>query len=281
MILEVLQPGPGEAACQEVAVTTDGPRPSRWILRTIRASIAEVATYTLSGVWRLLNRLDLRLRSAQVQQYSPDPDYLDKEAHLLACLGEAARAPGEVIMLFIDEMGYYRWPEPARDWTAAAPLAAPRALRGGASNRQWRLIGALNAQTGRVDYRENYIVGRQQVGLFYRQLDHAYPVARQIYLAQDNWSIHRHPEVLAVLAELPRLEPVWLPTYAPWLNPIEKLWRWLRQDVLKLHRQAADWAELQRRVNAFLNQFALGSHDLLRYVGLSGDGKFATALHQA
>jgi putative transposase len=45
---------------------------------------------------------------------------------------------------------------------------------------------------------------------------------------QDNWNIHTHPEVLTALARYPRIKPVWLPTYAPWLNPIEKLWRWVR-----------------------------------------------------
>ena len=58
---------------------------------------------------------------------------------------------------------------------------------------------------------------------------------------------------------LPRCEPVWLPTYAPWLNPIEKLWRWLKGDVLKQHRLAGDWPALRRRVTAFLDQFATGS----------------------
>lgn len=59
-----------------------------------------------------------------------------------------------------------------------------------------------------------------------------------------------------------------LPTYAPWTNPVEKLWRWLKQNVLHLHRLAHDLTELRRQVAAFLDQFALGSHALLRYVGL-------------
>jgi hypothetical protein len=44
-----------------------------------------------------------------------------------------------------------------------------------------------------------------------------------------------------------------------------------------MHRLAADWKELRRRVNAFLEQFAIGSTQLLRYVGLLGDGKLAQA----
>ena len=100
-------------------------------------------------------------------------------------------------------------------------------------------------------------------------------------MIQDNWSVHQHPEVLQALAGYPRLQPVWLPTYAAWLNPIEKLWRWVRQDVLKLHRLADDWVELRQRVRVFLEQFARGSCDLLRYVGLLGDGLLAKTIRLA
>ena len=141
-----------------------------------------------------------------------------------------------------------------------------------------RIIGALNAVTGRVDFRDAYIVGRAKVIQFYGQLNDADPGAERLLVVQDNWSIHTHEDVLGALSRWPRIEPVWLPTYAPWLNPIEKLWRWLRQDVLKSHRLAGDWSALRGRVNQFLGQFAAGSQDLLRDVGLKGKGKLAQAL---
>jgi hypothetical protein len=77
-------------------------------------------------------------------------------------------------------------------------------------------------------------------------------------------------EVQAALAGLPQIEPVWLPTYAPWLNLTYKLWRWLREQVLRLHRLAGDWDALRERVNAFLSQFAEAGDELLHYVGLLG-----------
>lgn len=277
-LTERLRHAPGVEAQQEVAAGPQGPPPSRWSLRTIRVSLPWLRDYSLSGVGRLLARYGLKLRSARVQHWSPDPAYLDKQARLRDCLREAAQQPEEVVLLFLDEMGYTRWPDPALDWGPSAPHPAPVAQRAGGNNRQWRIVGALNALTGQVHSRDNYIVGREQLAQFYRQLDQAYPDVQRIYVAQDNWSVHSTPEVLGVLEQRPRLTPVWLPTYAPWLNPIEKLWRWLRQDVLKRHRLADDWPELQRRVRAFLDQFAEGSHQLLQYVGLRGDGKLATAL---
>lgn len=279
---ERLHQPPGAEAHVALGLAETSPPPSRWSLRTLRAAVAALADYSLSGVWRLLHRLPVQRRPLRDHLYSPDPDYGAKVAHLERCLREAVRSPQEVVLLFLDEMGYYRWPARTYDWMQAGPgVAAARLHKAGPTNRQQRLIGALNALSGQVDYLDNYLVGREQISAFYRRLDQRYPLARRIYVVQDNWSIHHHNDVLATLGQLPRLEPVWLPTYSPWLNPIEKLWRWLRRDVLKGHRFADDWSYLRQQVNAFLNQFAHGSPALLRYVGLVGDGHLAYVLCSA
>lgn len=274
---ERLAHAPGEEAQQEIAPTADGPPPSRWTLRAVRATFRWAREMSLSGVWRALRRAGLGLRAARLRQYSPDPDYVAKRDHLLACLSEAATQPADVVLLFLDEMGFYRWPEAAPEWGCAAPVAD----RAGPNNKQWRLIGALNAWSGQVTYQDAYIMGRERVSAFYHHLVATYPHARRLYVVQDNWSIHTHPDVLATVDRLPHIVPVWLPTYAPWLNPIEKLWRWLRGDVLRLHRLAGDWNALHARVRAFLDQFTAGSDALLHYVGLLGEGQLATARRAA
>lgn len=272
---ERLHQGPGQEARQQSAATAQGPAPSRWTLDTIRATFDWLGNYTLSGVWRYLQRWDLRLRSARVQQFSPDPAYADKVRDLNMALWEARRYPDTVVAVFLDQMGFARWPEPAADWAAVTPVAD----RHGSKQGLWRTMGALNALTGQVTYVDGYIVGRQKVIDCYKQLVQAYPQAERIYAIQDNWSIHKHPDVLEALEQWPQIEPVWLPTYAPWLNPIEKLWRWLKQDVLKLHRLAEDWQAVRDRVRQFLGQFAHGSQRLLEYVGLLGNGLVARMIH--
>jgi transposase len=273
-LLEILHAGPGEAARREVAVTTSGPAPSRWTLRTIRASVDWLTDYTVSGVWRMLQSCGLGLHTSCARLFSPDPDYRSKVRRLHRCLRDAARHPDTVVALFLDEFGSQRWPEVAPTWGLEAEVAQ----RAG-NNQQWRTIGALNALTGQVNYLDGDIVGRQQVSQFYAHLDRAYPEVDLIYVIQDNWNIHTHPDVLTALVGYPRIKPVWLPTYAPWLNPIEKLWRWLRQDILKMHRWVEDWPQVKHRVHDFLDQFAHGSAALLRYVGLKGEGKLATVIN--
>jgi transposase len=276
-LAQQLHAGPGEAARQAQGITVQAPTPSRWQLVTIRATIDWLQDYSLSGVWYVLQRCGLKLHSAAVQQYSPDPDYLKKVFRLKKSLREAARNPRTIAALFLDEFGYTRWPDPARDWSAETPIAH----RSATNNQQWRTIGALNALTGQVSYLDAYIIGRAKVIEFYDQLNRTYRRFDTVYVIQDNWSIHQHPDVLQALATYPRLRPIWLPTYAPWLNPIEKLWRWVRQDILKLHRLADAWDELRHRVQGFLTQFAQGSTDLLRYVGLLGDGMLAKTIRLA
>src|SRR5919106_5189877 len=153
---ERLRQGPGPEAQTVTAPTPRGPAPGRWTLATIRVTFDWLADYTLSGLRRLLGRLDLGLRSARVQQFSPDPDYLSKRLRLLRVLGQARRHPGQVEALFLDEMGYARWPDPGPDYGGPTPVADRR----GANNGLWRLIGGLNARTGRLDYLDAYIVGR-------------------------------------------------------------------------------------------------------------------------
>ena len=276
-LVERLQQGPGAEAQEEMQVGVGGgPPPSRWTLRSIRATFPWMEDYTLSGVWCTLKRHGLSLRSARVQHYSPDPEYADKVDYLEFCMQETADHPDTMVLLFMDEMGFYRWPDPAVDW--ALDTETPMAFRGGENNRPWRIIGVLNAITGQVDYLDAYIVDRQKVIEMYEHIDRIYSGAECIFVVQDNWSIHRHPEVWDVLNQMPHIEPVWLPTYAPWLNPIEKLWRWLRQDVLKMHRLADDWDALRQRVRDFLDQFWTESVELLQYIGLLGQGELAQAL---
>ena len=57
--------------------------------------------------------------------------------------------------------------------------------------------------------------------------------------------------------------------YASCLNHIERLQRWLKQDVVHPHSFGDDWAQLKASLQAFMGRFTGGSEALLRYTGLS------------
>src|SRR5947209_10801334 len=137
----VLLQGPPQEVISQPSGEPSHPAFSRWTLDLIRSTFDWLTDYSLSGVWRLLHRYDLKLRSARVQQYSPDPAYADKLANLEMCLWETRRYPQSVVSVFLDEFSYRRWPEPTPDWAAATPVAD----RQQSKEQQWRTIGALNA----------------------------------------------------------------------------------------------------------------------------------------
>ncbi len=57
-----------------------------------------------------------------------------------------------------------------------------------------------------------------------------------IFLVWDNASTHTTDMLLPFLdAHQEQICPVFLPTYSPWLNLIERLWRQMRADVTRNH----------------------------------------------
>lgn len=130
-------------------------------------------------------------------------------------------------------------------------------------------------------YRQGSVIGIAALLAFFQTVRQAYPAAERINIVVDNWPDHFHPDVLVALEPQenpwPRHLPAswgssptataqkkWgtlmlpiqlrpLPTDASWTNPIEKLWRKLRQDLLHLHCMADRLEDLRTGLAQFLD----------------------------
>jgi hypothetical protein len=76
--------------------------------------------------------------------------------------------------------------------------ARPRAEPSVKSNATTRVIGALDARTGRVAARQRTRLDVPALVRSYRALVEAYP-DRRLYVVLDNRPVHFHPDVLAAL----------------------------------------------------------------------------------
>ncbi len=132
-----------------------------------------------------------------------------------------------------------------------------------------RIVGFLDATTGAVHSWDMQEVTAQRLAKCVSQLPKRYPHARRIYVAWDNWPNHESALVRKALQAQPRITVLFLPTYAPWLNPIEKVWRWLKQHVVHTHPWCDDFRKLRDTICGKLATAAGGSSELLRYTGLS------------
>jgi len=92
-------------------------------------------------------------------------------------------------------------------------------------------LGAVNYHTGETVVIIRKRKRRLEVAELLQTLVEKHPHGT-IYVAWDNASTHQDDEVEAVVrAAAGRLVLLYLPTYSPWLNPIEMLWRHFRREV--------------------------------------------------
>jgi putative transposase len=92
-------------------------------------------------------------------------------------------------------------------------------------------LGAVNYHTGETVVIFRRCKRRLEVAELLQALLDTHPTGT-LYVAWDNVSTHEDDEVEAVVrAAAGRLVLLYLPTYSPWLNPIEMLWRHFRREV--------------------------------------------------
>ncbi len=267
---------------------------ARWRLKTLLQTCSWLRLRTLVGLCRLLKRLGIAYKRGRAHIHSPDALYNAKVQLMNACLARAREEPERVCTLFQDEFSYYRQPTLAYAYEARGPTQ-PLAERSYGRDTPFRAAAALDVVTGQATWMQRSKFDRQNLVHFYQMIRAQHPQVETIYLIQDNWPVHFHTDVLAALEpqtypwpwlvpdNWPRepgpqakhlnlpIQIICLPTYASWLNPTEKLWRWLKQDVLHLHDSSDDWPGLRAHVATFLDQFHAGSEPLLRYTGLLPD----------
>lgn len=277
------------------AVAVRGQQGALDVERRLAAHCEDLGLQTDAGLCQVFERLGIHYKRGRDYVHSPDRQYEAKRAVVERLKHEVQDSQGLAALLFLDEITYYRQPSLAPAYEEAGE-ALPKALRSLRANTPTRLVGTLDAHTGCVLCQQGAKIGVEQLVAFYQQVVAAYPTAQRLWIVQDNWPVHFHPDLLVALEPQhspfpfprppawssqphPRARERWghlhlpiqivvLPTYASWCNPIEKLWRKLRQDLLHLHRLADDLSALRAHVLAYLQQFTAGSLDLLQYVGL-------------
>lgn len=246
---------------------------SRWWLAGLRQVVPWLAPLSLPGVSRLLRRLGLRYKRGRRHLHSPDPAY-DAKLRVIGLARQlAAWNPARYAFLYQDEQTYHKRPTVARAYAPRGPHAA-LAEQGVGANTTGRIAGCLEVQTGlHIGWRRSRF-GRWVLADYFHAVADAILAARpgvqRIFIALDNWPVHFHPDLLAALADTPiRLLP--LPTYAPWTNPEEKVWRLLAEEVLYHHAGATSadaWTQLHAQIEAWLADVAQRGLRLLHAVGL-------------
>ena len=115
------------------------------------------------------------------------------------------------------------------------------------------LFAALDVATGEVAQCKSRH-RHQEFLAFLRHIDDNVPDDLDIHLVVDNYATHKHPKVEAWLAQRPRYTLPYTPTYASWINQVERWFGLITQQAIR-RGSFSSVKELTRKINAFVDQY--------------------------
>jgi putative transposase len=193
---------------------------SMWTYQRLADYMAEQTGLRVSyeTVRRVLAAGGIVLSRPQHKVSSPDPEYLVKKRRL---------KKGDVFY-YADEFNL-SWLPTLR--AMYSPVGQQVMIPTPRQPDKYYGIGAVNYHTGETVVLFRRRKRRVEIAELLQALLDKHPTGT-IYVAWDNVDTHEDDEVEEVVrAAAGRLILLYLPTYSPWLNPIEMLWRHFRREV--------------------------------------------------
>jgi hypothetical protein len=164
----------------------------------------------------------------------------DDDPHRIARLARI-RFPHEhlhahEIMVFADELDIPLLPKVSAAWM---PQGTQAEIMTPGTNKKHYLAGALHLATWKMLH---CLGPRKNNGLFralLSLLDATYPAHQitRIYVVVDTYCIHKAKAVEPWLASHPRFAVLWLPTYCPRANPMERIFGDVHDKCTRHHRR--------------------------------------------
>jgi putative transposase len=208
---------------------------TRWSCATLALQLQVQRGMSVSAetVRRCLHALDWVWKRTKLAAKDSDPERAAKLARIRYVFEHLG--PRQAL-LFADELDLHLLPQVGAQWM---PKGTQVEIMTPGRNEQRHLAGALELRTGRVHHRLWF---RKVNGLFLdllNLLDRAYPVWRwdRIYVVADNDKIHKAKLVERWLQQHPRFRLLFLPTYCPRANPIERCFGDLHDKITRNHRR--------------------------------------------
>ena len=208
---------------------------TRWSCATLAETLkfkhgVDVSAETLR---RWLHEMGWVWRRAHLVAKDDDPQRIERLGRIRFhhdYLGQRER------LVFADELDIHLLPKVGAQWM---PQGSRYEVMTPGKNETHYLAGAVDASTGKLHYT---LGDRKNNGLFRELLDvldHTYPASRidRIYVVVDNYSIHKAKAVNQWLEKHPRFELLWLPTYCPKANPIERVFGDVHDKCTRNHQR--------------------------------------------
>ena len=216
---------------------------TRWSCATVAIELYKRRRIAVSGetIRRWFHTLGWEWKRAKVVAKDDDPQRIEKFARLRLAF-EQLRVGAA--LFFADELAINLLPKSGYPWR---PKGAQVEVRTPGTNEKRYLAGALDLTTGTITQCVWY---RKQTGLFLDLLDtleRTYPALlfSPLTLVADNAKLHHAEKVQQWLATHPRFALLYLPTYCPRANPIERAFGDVPDKGTRNHTRKQMWQLVQ------------------------------------
>ena len=183
--------------------------------------------YSISGMTALLHRMNYVYKKPKLVPSSPAQD--EQEFFTKEYLKFMKNKKENEAVFFVDAV-HPTWNSMAAyGWIKKGTI---RELKSNSGRERLNIHGAMNAETFETTIiaSEANVDGDSTIALF-QSLEAIYPLAGAIYVILDNAKYHYSGPVLEYVKNS-RIKLVFLPSYSPELNLIERLWRIFKKHVL-------------------------------------------------
>ena len=208
---------------------------TRWSCATLAATLQAQHGIEVSAetVRRWLHEIGWVWKRAKLVAKDDDPQRIERLARIRF---HHDHLQAHEVMVFADELDIHLLPKVGAAWMRQGTQAE---IRTPGTNEKHYLAGALHLETGKVLY---CLGPRKNNGLFRELLtllDTTYPASRvtRIYVVADNYCIHKAKAVEQWVASHPRFKLLWLPTYCPRANPIERVFGDVHDKCTRNHQR--------------------------------------------
>jgi transposase len=212
---------------------------TRWSCATVALEweVRREITVSAETVRRWLHALGWEWKRAKLVAKDDDPQRVEKLARIRYAF-EQLRAG--LVLFFADELDIALLPKVGYQWM---PRGAQVEVPTPGTNEKRYLAGALDITTGTT---QQCVWYRKTTGLFLdllATLDREYPARAfaRLSVVVANSKIHYAGEVEKWLAAHPRFQLLYLPTYCPKANPIERAFGDVHDKCTRNHTRKRMW----------------------------------------
>ena len=125
------------------------------------------------------------------------------------------------------------------------------------------MFAALDIATGEVLTQCKRRHRHQEFLAFLRHIDNSVPAHLDIHLVVDNYATHKHPKVKARLVRRERYHMHYTPTYASWINQVERWFGLITQQAIR-RGSFSDVKELVNKINAYVEHYNAKARPFVR-----------------